>query len=723
MMKTALFVSLFSVVGIPTIAAEDYARYVDVFTGTAATGHTTPAAAVPFGMVQAGPDSGNFDWAYCSGYQYNDQTVIGYSQTHLSGTGCTDMGDVQILPFTGSFSVRPAYRAVDKKQERGEPGYYTTVQGLDALKVEITATKHVGYYRITSLENRPIKVLFDPNFGCNAGWGRYADRDVTCDATVPGKIRGGYVRSGWVKNRPMFYAVEFSRPWQKLERQQVRRGEAQDAFVAAFGPEELLVRVALSQTSAEAAAANLKAETEGRGFEQVRTAARAAWNALFARSTAVGDELQLKNWYTSLYHLYFQPNDFADVGVEPRFTTLSLWDTFRAAQPWYTIAMPEIVGPEIRTMLKLCDRYGNLPRMSYGGGYIDCMIGEHMLPVIADAYLKGLRDFDARAALKAMVNTVTVPHRGREKENWEFYEKYGYLPFDLVKYESCSRTLEQCFDDWCLARFADALGEKEIAARFRKRADNWKNIFDTSIGFARGKDSKGKWLEPFDPYAFGHEGTVVGCFTEGNSFQYSWHVLHDLPGLVAAMGGRDRVEANLDGLFTAGTKAGFKSLDITGLIGQYVHGNEPSHHIIYFYPQIGRPEKAAERIREVFDKFYFPGPDGLSGNDDCGQMSAWYVFSAMGFYPFNPCSGEYVLGAPQLEKVTLRIPSTLCHLPSANYHLPSTNSFTITASGLSKACKYVKSVTLNGKPIKDWKIRHADIVKGGELIFEMTDRR
>ncbi|MBQ0031616.1 MAG: GH92 family glycosyl hydrolase [bacterium] len=697
--------------GVLSGRAEDLTRYVNVFTGTAATGHTTPAAACPFGMVQAGPDTGCNNWAYCSGYQYGDNVVLGYSQTHLNGTGCSDMGDVQILPFTGTLDVRPSRRVVDKRREVGAPGYYSTVQSDDGVKVEITATKHVGVYRITSLEGRSLKVLVNPAFG---NGGRRTDRDVTCDVSVPGRIRGGYVRSSWVRNRPLFYAIEFSRAWTGLEKLPRQPGENQDAYVAEFGPEELTVRVALSQTSAAAAAANMRAETDGADFEKIRTDARAAWNALFARSVVEGDETQMKNWYTSLYHLYSQPNDFADVGVEPRFTTLSLWDTFRAAQPWYTIVAPEIVVPEINSLLGLYKRFGNLPRMSYGGGYMDCMIGEHSLSVIADAYLKGFRGFDERLALEAMVKTVTVPHKGREKENWETYEKYGYLPFDLVKYESCSRTLEQCFDDWCLAKYAEALGEKEIAARFFKRADNWKNIFDTSIGFARGKDSRGKWLEPFDPFAFGHETTVIGCFTEGNAFQYSWHVLHDVPGLVAAMGGLDKMAERLDNLFTAPQKKGFKSSDISGLIGQYVHGNEPSHHVIYFYPQIGRPEKAADRVREVFDRFYFPGPEGLSGNDDCGQMSAWYLFSAMGFYPFNPCGGEYVIGAPQVPRVEIEV--------EKRGGGGQRNKFTVIARGLSREDKYVKSVTLNGKPITDWKIRHADIMNGGELVFEMSKR-
>ena len=710
MKRIAVFVAVTGMTAF--VQARDLASYVNVFTGTAATGHTTPAAACPFGMVQAGPDSDNWNWAYCSGYQFNDKTVMGYSQTHLSGTGCTDMGDVQILPFTGSLGTWPVKRTVDKSQECGEPGYYATVQSGDEVKVEITATKHVGVYRVISLAGKDLKVLFNPAFGCQAGKGFPIDREVTIDVSVPGRICGGYVRNSWVRDRPMFYAINFSRPWTKLEKLPRNSGESQDGYVAEFGPAPLEVRVALSQTSAEAAQANMGAEAEGRDFDRIRADARAAWNALFARTTAEGDETQLQNWYTSLYHLYFQPNDFADVGQEPRFTTLSLWDTFRAAQPWYTIVASEIIVPEINSLLGLYRRYGNLPRMSYGGGYVDCMIGEHSLSVIADAYAKGFRGFDERLALEAMSKTVTVPHKGRDKENWEIYEKYGYLPFDLVRYESCSRTLEQCFDDWCLAKFATALGERDVAAKFRARADNWKTIFDTSIGFARGKDSAGKWLEPFDPFAFGHETTVVGCFTEGNSFQYSWHVLHDVPGLIEAMGGREKFEANLDRLFTAQVKEGFKSLDITGLIGQYVHGNEPSHHVIYFYPQIGCPQKAAERIREVFDKFYSPKPDGLCGNDDCGQMSAWYLFSAMGFYPFNPCGGEYVIGAPQVPRVEIEV--------EKRGGGGQRKIFSIVARGLSKENKYVKSVTLNGKPITDWKIRHEDIMKGGELVFEMT---
>jgi len=332
------------------------------------------------------------------------------------------------------------------------------------------------------------------------------------------------------------------------------------------------------------------------------------------------------------------------------------------------------------------------------------------VPVIVDAYLKGFR-FDADLAFEAVTNTLAVTHHGKRKEDWDVYEKYGYYPCDIIRGESVSRTLECCFDDWCAALFARRLGHAAEADFFARRAKSWKRLIDPGIGLARGRTSTGAWRTPFDPYAFGHGAESANDFTEGNAFQYTWHVMQDPQGLVAAMGGRDRFLNRLDGLFKAPERVeGADCLvDVTGLIGQYVHGNEPSHHVIYFYPQIGRPDTAAERLREVFDKFYMPKPDGLCGNDDCGQMSAWYLFSAMGFYPFNPCGGEYVIGAPQVPVVKVKVGGR-----------GQQRTFTVLAMNLSRENKYVKSVTLNGKPVTDWKICHSDIVRGGELVFEMT---
>ena len=700
----------------------DLAAYVDPFTGTAGTGHTHPSACVPFGMVQAGPDTGggrNADWAYCSGYQYRDTSVLGYSQTHLSGTGCPDYNDVQLLPFAGELGELPARRAIDKATERAEPGYYAVVQPDDGVRVEIAAAKRAAIYRLTWANAGEAHVLLNLPFGQNC------PKTYGAKSAVEGAdgVSGSHFRKGWIQDRLLAYAFAFGRPWKSVRELPRQAPDEAPRYVATFdvaAGEALLMKVALSMTGSDGAKANLAADIPGWGFDSVRAAARARWNGILARTTCEGTDGQKRNWYTALYHLYVQPNDYAD--ADGRFsaadgkvyaspdgtymTTLSLWDTFRAAQPWYTLAAPETVVPVVNSFLSHYKTYGRLPVLSYGGKNIDCMVGNHSVPVIADAWLKGFRGFDAALAFEAVTNTLTVAHPGKPKENWDLYDRYGYFPCDVIKGESVSRTLECAYDDACAARFATALGKPEAAAFFARRAGYWKNVFDPSIRFARGKTTKGTWRTPFDPYAFGHGDNRDNDFTEGNAFQYTWHVMQDVPGLVAAMGGRERFVETLDALFTSPARMDKATSDISGMIGQYVHGNEPSHHVIYLYPQVGRPEKAAERIREVFDTQYHVGPEGLCGNDDCGQMSAWYVFSAMGFYPFDPCGGEYVLGAPQVPQATLR--------------LADGKTFTVVAKGLSKANKYVKSATLNGRPVTDWKIRHADIVKGGELVFEMA---
>ena len=739
----------------------DLAEYVDPFTGTAGTGHTHPAACVPFGMVQAGPDTGCNDWAYCPGYQFRDKSVLGYSLTHLSGTGCPDYGDVQILPFTGDCGAPggralPWRRNIDKGSEKASPGFYTVRQPDDDLTVEVTAAKRAALYRLRGGRGGEIKVLLNLTFGLGDHVYEKDPQKVNVRTSgakgeITGKraLSGEYYRTGWIQKRRIAYVIEFSRDWTSIERMPGTLGTPDEAprYVVTFAVPadgELLVRAGLSMTGADGAKRNLAADMPGWDFEAVRAAAREKWNALFARSTSEGTDDQKRNWYTALYHLYGQPNDYADAdglfsaadgSVRPSpdgtyFTTLSLWDTFRAAQPWYTIATPEIVEPIVRSMLSHYRTFGRLPVMSYGGKNVDCMVGNHSLPVIADAYAKGFRNFDQALAFEAITNTLTVAHPGKPKENWDVYDRYGYFPCDVIRGESVSRTLECSYDDWCAAEYLRATGHADEADRFARRAKAWFQVFDPAIGFGRGKTSKGAWREPFDPYAFGHGAENDNDFTEGNAFQYSWHVMQDVPGLVAAMGGREKFIQRLDALFTAkpkgpDTKGDTILLDISGMIGQYVHGNEPSHHVIYFYPQIGETGKAAERIREVFDTQYHVGPEGLCGNDDCGQMSAWYVFSAMGLYPFNPCGGEYVIGAPQFPKVTLRVsrrwksyngdPEFHCTTTTSDY-----TSFTVIAKGLSKENKYVKSVTLNGKPVTNWKIRHADIVKGGELVFEMA---
>ena len=707
----------------------DLADYVNPFVGTDGPGHTHPAAACPFGMIQAGPDTGTGKWEYCSGYQYRDKAVLGYSQTHLSGTGCPDLGDIQVLPFSEEVSGSPIRRPIDKASEKASPGYYSVCQPDDGVTVEIAATEHAAIYRFAWEKGRPRKVLLNIPFGLEEPWTHYHVTGSDVEVVGNSKVRGWVKKDGWLTDRTISFTLEFNHPWKKIDElpRTIDRYAKAPQYVAEFEPaadEALMMKVSLSLNRVEgpvadsvgAAERNLAAEIPGWDFETVRSASREKWNALFARSRCEGDDNQKRNWYTSLYHLYLQPNNWADAGEKPFYTTLSMWDTFRAAHPWYSIVNPEMVRPFLDSVMQVYRWMGTLPSLCYGARGGGGMIGRHSIPIFVDAYKKsragllaGLEDMDWEDVYAAIRQTQTTRDPKQVKRDFEVYDKYGYYPCDLIRGESVSRTFETGYDDWCAAELASALGHDDDAAFFYGRSQNWKNVYDQTIGFARGKDSKGRWREPFDPFALGHGADTANDFTEGNAYHYTWHVLQDPKGLVDALGGAERMSARLDGLFAAPEKAEGEGLvvDVTGLIGQYVQGNEHSHHIIYFYPQVGHPEKAAERIREVFDKFYLPKPDGLCGNDDCGQMSAWYLFSAMGFYPFNPCGGEYIIGAPQVPKVVLEVGKR------------TPVRFVMTAKNLSKENKYVKSVTLNGKPIADWKIRHADIVNGGELVFEM----
>ena len=777
------------------VLAIDVCEFVDPFVGTSATGHTFPAACVPFGLVQAGPDTGNGNWDYCSGYRHRDKTICGFTQTHLNGTGCPDLGDVRILPFCSgevgdsssssrkeslTIPLSSSKLQLTKLSEVAEPGYYAaTLDG--GIKVEIAAAEHSAIYRITG--NDKLRLLVDCAYGI--GGEDFAKTITASDARLVGKsgLSGKNHRRQWVE-RDYSFVVKFGRECAAVEELPKREGIVAPQYVFDFDLDAvaqkrapsgcLLVKVALSaEGGVEAAERNLAAEIAGWDFDAVKNAARAKWNEVLSRATIEGTGDQKKNWYTSLYHLFVQPNNIADVGAKPFYSTLSTWDTFRAAHPLYTILAPGKAAEFVDSMLEQGRRTGYLPIWTLWGRDNQCMIGTHSIPVIVDLFLKevGENSWSWRkdrctplsnsnsnlqlqpptptlnsnsywlAAYAQIKDTLTKPHKGRRKERWDLLDKYGYYPFDEIKGESVSRTMECAYDDWCAGMMAEKMGKwgtgngeldkrlKADAEFFFRRSENWRNVFDASIGLVRGKDSRGNWREPYNPYQLGHGDGTANDFTEGNAFQYTWHVMQNPQGLVDAMGGRDVFAKKLDSLFSQPEKVEGAGcvLDVTGLIGQYVHGNEPSHHVIYFYPQVGHPEKAAERIREVFDKFYLPKPDGLCGNDDCGQMSAWYLFSAMGFYPFNPCGGEYVIGAPQVARVTIKLEkgagvgerTDVHHSPTRTRN---SNSFTVVAKNLSPENKYVKSVTLNGKPLTDWKIRHADIMSGGELVFEMAAR-
>jgi len=728
---------------------EDYSRWVDPFVGTSATGHTFPAACVPFGLVQAGPDTGNGSWDYCSGYRYGDVTICGFTQTHLNGTGCPDLGDVRILPFNTSAFSAPLreINPVKKLSEIAEPGYYAVTLD-DGIKVEIAAAEHSAIYRISAREK--LRLFVDCAYGI--GGKNYAKTITASNVKLDGKagLSGRNHRRQWVE-RDYSFVVKFSRECAAVEELPKSEGVTAPQYVFDFdvGESPLLIKVALSaEGGVEAAERNLAAEIPAWDFDAVKVAAHEKWNEVLGRATIEGTDEQKKNWYTSLYHLFIQPNNIADAGKMPFYSTFSCWDTFRAAHPLYTILAPDKAAEFVDSMLEQGRRTGYLPIWTLWGKDNQCMIGTHSIPVIVDWFLKevGEKSSSSRkeekihsptptlnsnsywlAAYAQIKDTLTKPHKGRIKERWDLLDKYGYYPFDEIKGESVSRTMECAYDDWCAGLMAEGLGFKDDAEFFFKRAENWRNVFDPSIGLVRGKDTKGNWREPYNPYALGHGADLANDFTEGNAFQYTWHVMQNPQGLVGAMGGREAFVRKLDSLFLQpDTVEGSGCVvDVTGLIGQYVHGNEPSHHVIYFYPQVGHPEKAAERIREVFDKFYLPKPDGLCGNDDCGQMSAWYIFSAMGFYPFNPCGGEYIIGAPQVPKATIKLVGASLRDARGRVGdatLPGDcKTLTIIARNLSRENKYVKSVTLNGKPITDWKIRHSDIMAGGELVFEMTN--
>lgn len=695
----------------------DPARFVDPYIGCSYNGHCFAAAAYPLGLVQAGPDTGTEWWNYCSGYRYADSNILGFSQTHLSGTGCGDLGDVLVMPFTGGVDLsRTNFASVYRKEtQTAEPGYYAVTLDDNHAKVEIAAAKHSAIYRIAYQGGDAPRLFVDLQHGIlNWTVKNPAQRVISCELRREGSdtIIGTVRTRMWVE-RTYHFTLTFDRAireWTDLPARDPR--EKARRFVLGFdlpAGGTLLAKFAISAKSEAGALKNLGAEIPAWDFAAVRAETRSAWNGVFSRMTAEGDAKAKTTFYTSLYHLFIQPNDLADVGEVPRYSTFSCWDTFRAAHPLYTIIAPEKVEGFVKSMLLDWEEHGFLPIWTLWGVDNQCMIGTHSVPVVVDAYLKGLRGFDAKKAYAAVRDSLRNTHDRRSFEHWDILDKYGYYPFDLILTESVSRTLEHAYDDWCAARFAEALGEKGDMKFFDDRSHGWTNVFDTTLCLARGRDSKGRWRDPFNPFKLnvGDRGFGAKDFTEGNSWQYSWHVMQHPELFVKLHGGKEKFAEHLETLFNLPEKAegmGF-ALDATGLIGQYAHGNEPSHHTTYFFQYAGRGDRTAELVREVCDTFYLPEPDGLCGNDDCGQMSAWYLFSAMGFYPFNPCGGDYVLGAPQFSKITVS--------------LPAGKKLVITAKHLSKANKYVRSVTFNGKRVKGFILKHADLMAGGELVFEM----
>jgi len=703
----------------------DYTQYVDPLIGAADNGHTFPGACRPFGMIQTSPVTGAVGWRYCSEYMYADSIIWGFTQTHLNGTGCMDLGDILVMPFTGErHRTWDAYRSsFSKTSENATPGYYTVTLDQAKVKAELTATTHAALHRYTYEQADSASILIDLQHGPAWNEKQYHSQVNSCevnwenDSTLTGHVNNKV----WV-DQDYYFVMQFSRPVIDHFELPMAETEKGKRLVASFNiqpGEEVLMKVALSTTGVEGAKANMAAEVPGWDFEGIRTAAKADWNSYLSRIEVEGTDEEKTNFYTSFYHALIQPNEISDVDGRYRnaadsvvnatggkfYSTFSLWDTYRAAHPFYTLMVPERVDGFINSLIDQAEVQGYLPIWGLWGKENFCMVANHGVSVVAEAYAKGFRGFDAERAFNAIKQTQTVSHP--LKSNWENYMKYGYFPTDLTEAESVSSTLESVYDDYAAADMAKRMGKTEDAAYFARRADFYKNLFDSSTQFMRPKKSDGTWKSPFNPSQIGHAESVGGDYTEGNAWQYTWHVQHDVPGLIALFGGEEPFLNKLDSLFTL--KLETTQADVTGLIGQYAHGNEPSHHVTYLYALAGRPERTQELIREIFDTQYSPKPNGLCGNDDCGQMSAWYMFSAMGFYPVNPVSGEYVFGAPQLPEFVL--------------HLADGKTFTIKAEGLSEANKYVKSITLNGEPYTKNFISHADIVKGGTLVYQMTDKK
>ena len=710
--------------------AQDYAAYVNPKIGTGGHGHVFVGANVPFGLVQLGPTSIPQTWDWCSGYHDSDNTVIGFSHMHLSGTGIGDLFDITVMPTIGPTTPARgtendpqsgAWSYADRSKEVYEPGYYGVPLERYGIVAELTATSRVGFHRYTFPASDDAKLLFDmENGGC---WDHVTDTgfEVVKDENGQVKALGGYrFSTGWAKNQKIFFWAEFSRPAQDFSvKENVASDREQRNLKPIYGyltlgntteGEQVLVKVALSPVSVEGAKANMAAELPGWDFEATKANARTAWNKELGKIQIKTEDADKRTvFYTALYHTMIAPSAFNDVDGQYRgsddqvrkgnfqnYTTFSLWDTYRAAHPLMTLIHPEKMNDMVATMYHIYKEQGDLPVWHLMGNETDCMVGNPGLIVFADAVVKGFRaGLTDEQIIEAMTVTATTPDRGQDLRM-----QYGYIPADLY-HESVANDMEYAIADGALANCADFLGKADVAAEYRERSHSYRHFWDPELQFMRGRKVDGKFTEPFDPIYSRHE---TSDYTEGTGWQYLWLVPQDVDGLVNLFGSKEATLAKLDGLFEApdhveGENA---SPDISGLIGQYAHGNEPSHHTIYLYSMLGAPEKAAARLHQVYEEMYFNDVEGLAGNEDVGQMSAWYVLSAMGFYQVEPACPRFWFGLPLFPEMSVNV---------------SGGTFTIKADGPLDG--HIASVKLNGKPYEKPYIEYADIIAGGTLEYSL----
>lgn len=704
-MKKIFLTAAVALATIFSVSAQDYTQYVNPFIGTGGHGHVFLGANVPFGNIQAGPTQKKQGWDWCSGYHYSDSTVIGFGQMHLSGTGIGDLGDVSLLPMTN-----PSQREVkfSHKAEYVRPGYYS-VMLASGIRVELTATQRVAFHRY-SFPADATKGYIALNLAQGIGW----DKMTSCKFKQESDktITGFRMSEGWAKDQRVYFVAEFSEPVQLEENERDTIG----IFSVASTSQPLLVKVGISAVSVENARENLQQELPGWNFASVVSKANADWNRELSKiAIKTQDERTKRIFYTALYHTMIAPSVFSDVNGEYRgadgkthkgdftdYTTFSLWDTYRAAFPLMTLIQPEMQRDLAETMLHIFKQQGKLPVWHLMGNETDCMVGNPGIPVLVDIALKGF-NVDKKAVFEAVKASAMRDERGMG-----LLKKYGYIPCDLdPEKETVAKGLEYALADACIAKLAKQLGKTEDYKYFYKRSQSYRDFyFDKQTKFMRGVTSDHKFREPFDPFSTVHR---QDDYTEGNAWQYVWLVPHDVHGLVAAFGGEKPFVSKLDSLFIVNGDMGAEaSPDITGLIGQYAHGNEPSHHILYMYNYVGQPWKGADKIRYVLANLYHDDFDGLSGNEDVGQMSAWYILSSVGFYQVDPAGGRYVFGSPLFDEATLNVGNG--------------KTFRVVAYNNSSENKYIQSAKLNGKPYTRSYIDFKDIVRGGTLEFVMGNK-